>query len=121
MKIETVVYRLDDQGRRHFDAKVNSLLSEGWALVRREVLPGADLGDCYFAPHLYAELAKLDPSPEPEQADPMAALRAIQAMCLNTSVTDCNCGKCPLDAWCQQLAKGGDPTDWDLPGEEAAP
>lgn len=119
MKIKTIAYKLSGDNLQTFDDQVNAAMAEGWQLVKREVLPGMNLGAAYFAPHLCAELVQLDPAPG--LPDPLEALRSIQAMCLATSTTDCLAGKCPLEEWCQQLAKGGDPTDWDIPGEEAAP
>lgn len=112
MKIKTIVH--DDP--KEFDKQVNKALKKGYVLGHRGTLPGATL-----VAH-YAQLVRLDPAPErsPGLPDPMAAVRAIREMCLATSVIDCTDGKCPLEGWCGQLEKGGDPTDWVLPGEEAA-
>lgn len=111
MKIKTIWDTRPDR----FDERVNQHLEEGWLLGKREVIPDTrNLDDSV----LYAELAMLDPAPEVDELpplDPFEALRAVKEFCDTVD----ECGTCPLYDWCCQLQKGGDPTDWKLPGEEA--
>lgn len=110
MKIKTIV----DDDPREFDAQVNAALAEGYMLGHRGTLQGTKVTVGH-----YAQLVLLDPAPG--LPDPLGAVRAIREMCESTSLADCTGGKCPLEEWCQQLASAGDPTDWVLPEEEAAP
>lgn len=121
MKIKTISYKMCDEGMTSFDKEVNEATAAGWRLVKREVLPGVNLGSVYFQPHLYAELVQLDPEPEPEvqPIDPIDAVHAIKATCDAMPLKDCQGGRCPLYVWCCQLEGGRDPSDWDLPEKEA--
>lgn len=122
MKIKTIVRKINASGVPGFDEEVNAALEDGWRLVKREVLPGVDLGEgIHFVPHLYAELVQLDPEPEPEAQplDPIDAVYAIKATCDAVPLKDCQGGRCPLYVWCCQLEGGRDPSDWDLPKKEA--
>lgn len=119
MKIKTICYRLDKAN--DFDDEVNRVLAEGWQLVKRTVLPGKALtADTYNNRMLYAELVKLDPPAEPETPDPMDLLRQVREACLRVPSNGCNPEGCPMFNWCEQLRRGGDPTDWVLPGEVQA-
>lgn len=126
MKIKTICFKLVSEGMTTFDETVNAAMAEGWRLVKREVLPGVNLGDRYFAPHLYAELVELDPVPEvpevpePQPMDLLDAVRAIKDTCLGVSVADCNDDRCPLAAWCNCLPESSDPSDWVIPKKEDA-
>lgn len=108
MKIKTIARTFDEVAE--FDDLVNATLEEGWHLSRRDVLPAPNQGRRL----LYAELVLLDPEPEPEPFDPLDLLRQVKEFCRGVDV----CINCPLADWCQQLRKGGDPTDWDLPAPE---
>lgn len=113
MKIKTI-WTKDLIG---FDNQVNEALAEGYQLTRREVLPDtANLDQSV----LYAELVKLDPPAEPETPDPMDLLRQVREACLRVPSNGCNPEGCPMFNWCEQLRRGGDPTDWVLPGEVQA-
>lgn len=114
MKIKTITGRLNYP--TDFDQEVNEAQEEGWRLVKREVLPGTP-GKSDSPRLLYAELVQLDPEPEPQ--DPFDAVRAIRSACLNVPQSECNAGRCPLYSWCVGLAEAHDPTDWEIPGEEA--
>lgn len=109
MKIKTIVH--ENPGK--FDDQVNEMLARGYMLGLRTTITVAN-----ELAH-YAQLVELNPTPG--LTDPMETVRAIREVCLATSLEDCLGGKCPLEEWCSQLAKGNDPTDWVLPGEEAAP
>lgn len=119
MKIKTIIYKVNKAGMADFDKEVNEATAEGWRLVKREVLPGVDLGSAYFEPHLYAELVQLDEPeapPEPQPVDPFDALRVIRDFCAAHN----KCGGCQLDEWCgKHLAGNEGPADWHIPGEEA--
>ena len=119
MKIKTMTKKISPEGLAEFDRELNNALAEGWRLVKREVLPGVNLGHCYFAPSLYAELALLDPEPEapaePETVGPVEALHIVKEFCRTVE----KCIDCPLVNWCKDLQKGGDPTDWKIPEKEA--
>lgn len=116
MKIKTVW----TESNITFDTRVNELLRDGWILGKREVFPAKDLNDSVF----YAELVQLDPEPvettEPQPVDPVEALHVIRDTCEAIPVEDCSSNGCPLYAWCEGLRKGGDPTDWVIPGEVLA-
>lgn len=113
MKIKTVYVPLRDTADHPavFDDQVNDLLAEGWMLGTRKIVE-AQAGASIDV--LYAELVLLDPEPEPEPFDPLDLLRQVKEFCRGVDV----CINCPLADWCQQLRKGGDPTDWDLPAPE---
>jgi hypothetical protein len=114
MKIKTITRNFGWVAE--FDGLVNAAIDEGWHLVKREVIPGvAGVSDSRRL--LYAELVQLDPEPEPEAQplDPIGALHAVQEFCDAQE----KCGNCQLYAWCCQLRKGGDPTDWELSWKEA--
>lgn len=116
MKIKTITRNFDWVDE--FDTLVNTALEEGWHLMKREVLPGV-AGVTSSRRLLYAELVQMDPvepetKPEAEPLGPVEALRVVRKFC-DTVV---KCGTCPLYDWCCRLRKGGDPTDWELPGEE---
>lgn len=114
MKIKTISHRFDRV--EEFDDQVNRALEEGWRLVKREVIPGAPND---YA-RVYAELVQLDPEPEvaePQPVDPCVAIRVLRDTCEAVPVADCGSDRCPLYAWCEGLRKGGDPTDWVIPGE----
>lgn len=112
MKIKTIARTFDEVAE--FDDLVNATLEEGWHLSRRDVLPAPNQGRRL----LYAELVKLDPEPEPETLSPIEALHAVKEYCTSRPVDACCTDKCELWPWCEQLRKGGDPTDWDLPAPE---
>lgn len=114
MKIKTVSRSFD--WREDFDNAVNEALGKGWQLVKREVIPGSPNDSA----RLYAELVKLDPPAEPETPDPLDLLRQVRKACLQTPACHCNREGCPMFDWCEGLRKGGDPTDWVLPGEVRA-
>lgn len=119
MKIKTIAKKINHEGITEFDKEVNNALAEGWILGKRETLPGVNLGNCYFAPALYAELVMLDPLPEvteePRPVDPIAALQAIQDFCESNK-----CDGCRLYDFCtRHLPNNEGPADWELPGEEA--
>lgn len=124
MKIKTIVTNTDNV--ETFDAQVNELLAEGWILGKREVLPGMNYNANNWARRaLYAELVlleeadKLPAEPaEPQLPHPIEALHIIRDACESIPEKDCGDG-CPLNEWCKQLRRGGDPTDWVIPGEEA--
>ena len=111
MKILTVVH--DDPNE--FDNQVNLATAAGYLLERREVVVPTGPGKLLH----YAALVLPDPEPEappePQPLDPFEALRQLQEFC----DTQEKCGTCRLYAWCCQLRKGGDPTDWEIPWEEA--
>jgi hypothetical protein len=108
MKIKTIARNFD--WVKEFDDLVNDAIEDGWQLARRDVLPAHSQGRRM----LYAELVKLEPEPEPETVDPLDLLRQVKEFCRGVDA----CINCPLADWCQQLRKGGDPTDWDLPAPE---
>lgn len=57
LQIRTVIVPSTLQGK--FDTEVNTLLEEGWELVRRDVLPPYE-GECMTCPQrLYAELERI--------------------------------------------------------------
>jgi hypothetical protein len=114
VKIKTVSSSFDWRG--DFDNAVNEALEKGWQLVKREVIPGSPNDSA----RLYAELVKLDPPAEPETPDPMDLLRQVREACLRVPSNGCNPEGCPMFNWCEQLRRGGDPTDWVLPGEVRA-
>lgn len=112
MKIKTI-WR---QRPATFDSDVNDAMEAGWKLTRREVLVDRDnLGSSV----LYAELVLPDPVPEPEQGDPVEALRCIRDFCGTVPMEKC-LTECPLSAWCDIYTGDGiSPADWQIPGEEA--
>ena len=113
MKIKTV-WQVNDAT---FDEHVNKWLEEGWHLVKREVFPAHNLDDSVF----FAELVLPDPVPEPEQGDPVKALRCIRDFCKAMPVEKCLTPACPLSGWCHYFTEDGiSPMDWKIPGEEAA-
>jgi hypothetical protein len=119
VKIKTICYALEATAK--FDEEVNAALAEGWQLVRRDVLPGMSYTETNWAKRaLYAELVKLDPPAEPETPDPMDLLRQVREACLRVPSNGCNPEGCPMFNWCEQLRRGGDPTDWVIPGEVRA-
>lgn len=95
-----------------FDQQVNEALADGFTLERRDLVFSTT-----GAGHHFAQLTKKDPEPEPVPADPIDLVRAIREVCLATDGDDCGTDRCPLNAWCEQLRAGGDPTDWILPAE----
>jgi hypothetical protein len=118
VKIKTICYGLDNTGLVAFDKDVNDALADGYRLIKREVLPGVRYTDTRWGNRcLYAELVKLDPPAEPETPDPLDLLRQVREACLQVPSNGCNREGCPMFDWCEQLRKGGDPTDWVLPGE----
>ena len=107
MKIKTIWRK----NPRSFDEEVNEEIEKGYQLVRREVLVDTNcLGDSVF----YAELIKQDPAPDPEPVERYAiqALHIVKDACLSHQGP---CNDCPMTEWCERLAYGGDPTDWELP------
>lgn len=119
MKIKTVWTTLDRV--KEFDAWINEALANGWRLAKREVLPGMQYNQNAWARRLlYAELVQLDePVAPPEPADPFDALRAVRDFCEAQDPRACMT-TCPLSAWCEDLRRGGDPTDWAIPEKEVA-
>ena len=116
MKIKTITDVLPFSNR--FDDRVNDAMGDGWRLVKREVIPAGSNPDSHRL--LYAELVELDPVPEvpePQPVDPCVAIRILRDTCEAVPVADCGSDRCPLYAWCEGLRKGGDPTDWVIPGE----
>lgn len=117
MKIKTIW----DDCTNNFDKRVNEAMEKGWILGKRELLPDAnDLANSVF----YAELVLLEesdklpaePVPEPQPMHPFDAIRVLRDACEAVPVESCGEG-CPLHDWCEGLRKGGDPTDWLIPGE----
>ena len=102
MKILTVITAWPDD----FDHQVNEALEKGYILGRRDLVT-VEGGHTRY----YAELVQLDPVPEPDGAEAIQALHTVRAACLAHQGP---CDDCPLTDWCEQLAHGGDPTDWDL-------
>lgn len=113
MKIKTIWSIYPDK----FDAQVNEATEAGWRLARREVLPDPkELSQSAF----YAELVLPDPVPEPEQGDPVEALRCIRDFCKAMPLEKCLTPECPLFNWCHLFTEDGvSPMDWPIPGEEA--
>lgn len=104
MKIKTIVHDQPDD----FDTLVNEALEEGYLLEHRDVLPGTTVKVGH-----YARLVLPDPAPEPEEADPIEALRTVQDFCMGRT-----CDSCPLAGFCvRHLANQEGPADWELPGE----
>ena len=108
MKIKTIV-RYDPAS---FDDYVNEALKKGYQLDHRGLMPPNREGETLH----YAQLVLPDPAPEPAPrvGDPFEALRTVKAACLAHSGP---CIECPMTVWCERLAYGGDPTDWELPEE----
>ena len=107
MKIKTIA----KEASWEFDEEVNQALEEGYTLTSRRLI-GTPAGTRDYH---YAELVQLDPLPEPQEIDPMAAVRAIRDVCERQK----SCGRCPLTNLCDHFFVGS-PCDWDMP-EEAAP
>lgn len=117
MKIKTIWEHL--RNWETFDSAVNAAMEEGWNLVKRERQPAVSENAGTI---LYAELVKLDPVPEPEQPDPLEALRNIRDFCEAMPTEKCLTPGCPLSPWCHNYTEDGiSPSDWLVPGEEAAP
>ena len=125
MKIKTVCKKISSDGLTAFDEEVNELLSSGWQLAKREVLPGYNLGDVYFAPCYYAELVKLD---EADMAADLAELREAEPVTWQEAVEvlretcrtaeDCTKDGCPAFDWCQKNVKDDAPfINWSEPAE----
>lgn len=91
MKIKTIRTRLDNA--ETFDTEVNTALAEGWRLGRRDVL---NSGTPDKHTMLIAELVQLDPAPEPQKIDPVAAARVIAEECCKHD----SCRTCALDGIC---------------------
>ena len=106
MKIRTAVNDSPDG----FDQFVNKLLEEGYILEHRGLLPNDGSGKTYH----YAQLVLPDPAPDPEPVERYAiqALHIVKDACLAHQGP---CNDCPMTEWCERLAYGGDPTDWELP------
>jgi hypothetical protein len=111
MKIKTIVH--DEPGT--FDEQVNAKLEEGYLLEQRGLIVPNTAGTVAH----YAQLVLPDPpaEPEPMEIDAIQALRQIKEFCASVPPHTCQTG-CPLYNWCEQLAEGGDPTDWHLPEVE---
>lgn len=116
MQIKTIQYKQIAEGVEKFDKDVNAALDDGWQLVRREPLPGYDLGSAYYAPTLYAELVKRDPPAEPMTWQ--EAARVLTDTC--TGAEECN-ESCPMYDWCEANLPGNElpPNEWvtPMPGE----
>ena len=56
MQIKTIEFRLD--ASEEFDEAVNKALSEGWSLVKRDVLPPYEGASYIHHRMLYAELER---------------------------------------------------------------
>lgn len=121
MQVKTVSYKLNVDGIKFFDKDVNKYLSEGWRLVKGEVINGSSLGNgVYFSPCLYAELVQLD---EPEisnkledQLDPIEALRIVRDYCANRPVSDNGvCKGCKLEKFCSLNEAEKTPHLWEIP------
>lgn len=121
MKIKTIKNRLDNA--TNFDKEVNAAIAEGYQLVQRDVIPGFRLdGGNYLHNMLFAQLVLPDPVPEPEQGDPVEALRCIRDFCKAMPVEKCLTPACPLHDWCHYFTEDCvSPMDWKIPGEEEAP
>lgn len=119
MKIKTIKKRLDNADK--FDAEVNEAIAEGYQLVQRSIVPGFRLdGGDYLHNMLFAELVLPNPVPEPEQGDPVEALRCIRDFCKAMPLEKCLTPECPLFSWCHVFTEDGvSPSDWPIPGEEA--
>lgn len=112
MKIKTVVSSSPDD----FDNQVNQLLEEGYMLGARDLVQTPAGTKDYF----HAQLVLLDPVPEPEQPDPLEALRNIRDFCEAVPTEKCLTPDCPLSPWCHNYTEDGiSPSDWLVPGEEA--
>lgn len=55
-QIKTILVKAEQL--EEFDKKVNAALTEGWTLVKREVLQAYDRATCIFHRMLYAELER---------------------------------------------------------------
>ena len=104
MKIKTAVNNDPDE----FDRFVNKYLGVGYILEHRGLLPNDGKSLAFH----YAQLVMPDPKPEAPVGDPLEALRVVKAAC---QAHKGPCNDCPLTDWCERLAYGGDPTDWELP------
>lgn len=114
MKIKTVIH--DNPGM--FDAQVNELLAEGYMLGERSIIKAGPAG--LEQTYHYAQLVLLDPVPEPEQGDPVEALRCIRDFCEAMPKEKCLTPECPLSNWCYIFTEDGvSPAQWTIPGEEA--
>jgi hypothetical protein len=119
MKVKTIETRLTDAD--DFDREVNAALAEGYQIVRQDIVPGFRLeGGNYVPNRLFAHLVLPDLVPEPEQGDPLEALRTIRDFCGGMGLEKCLTPKCPLSPWCHIYTQDGiSPMDWRIPGEEA--
>lgn len=111
MKIRTAVNSNPDD----FDKFVNEYLEKGYLLEHRGLLPNDGNSTAYH----YAQLVLPDPpapDPSPGVIDPIQALYIVKSACLAHQGP---CNDCPMTEWCERLAYGGDPTDWELPEVEA--
>lgn len=106
MKIMTIVH----DNPQEFDSQVNLLLDRGYILGRR----GPEkVGE--KAVKLYAEMILPD---QPEQPDPLEALRIVRDFCEEMPTEKC-LGECPMTPWCAMYAPGDiSPADWMIPDEE---
>lgn len=109
MEIKTITAPRCD-GTSWFDKKVNEALTEGFQLVRRDMLPGGTFGGTTYQPAYYAELVKSDePEPEDDETKVIKALRTAQEFCRGMA-----CEGCTLENFCRQhLANNEGPCDWE--------
>lgn len=105
MEIKTVVFRLDNAA--DFDNAVNTALSEGWHLVKRDVIHSRQPHNTtnFFHPMLYAELAKLPVAEAPEPMTVQDAAWIIKQECDRHE----HCDTCPIEHVCNTDA----PFKWD--------
>lgn len=129
MKIKTVWNNVDHSAA--FDAEVNELLTDGWQLVKREVLPGMSYTPTDYAKRLlYAELVKLDEADmkhqEPDPVNWQEAVEVLRETC--RTAEDCGKDGCPMFDWCQKSIPGnncppcgwGDPEGWSSPSKQTS-
>ena len=62
---------------------------------------------------LFAELEK----PDEAATDPVELVRQLQAFCDCVALETCQCGGCPLEWLCEQIGKGRQLDEWELPEE----
>lgn len=117
MEIKTIWNTVDDSWR--FDADVNAAISDGWRLVKREVLPGMSYtADTYARRLLYAELVKEEEAPPVSWED---AVQVIKGMCACQPDTPEGCMGCKMGDLCTDNWRNA-PEDWciheEVPDEE---